>query len=104
MFIVLTLFEPSSETAEANATAVRDVLDRIVAKQPGFIRARLHRGTGQTEGMVVNYMEWESEEAFHAFRARHGSEVTEAVGRYNPRFTFFEVAHEIGAWSYKFVA
>lgn len=104
MFIVLTLFEPSSETADANAIAVRDVLDRIVAKQPGFIRVRLHHGTGQTEGMVANYMEWESADAFHAFRERHGHEVTEAVGRYNPRFTFFEVAHEVGAWSYESAA
>ena len=104
MFIALVVFEPSSENAEANAVAVRDVLDRIVAKQPGFIRARLHSGTGPTEGILVNYMEWESQEAFQAFRERHGPEVTEAVGSYNPRFNFLEVVHEIGAWTYKNVA
>ncbi len=99
MFIAIILFEPPKEDAEANEGAVRDVLDRIVTKQPGFIRARLHHGTGPTEGMVVNYMEWESAEAFHAFRDQHGPEVTEAVGPFNPRFTFHVIAHEVGAWA-----
>jgi len=98
MFIVIVLFEPASEDADANARAVQDVVDRIVARQSGFVRARIHRGTGPTEGMVVNYMEWRSAEDFHAFREKHGPEVTEAVGRYKPRFTFHEVGHEVGEW------
>jgi heme-degrading monooxygenase HmoA len=98
MFIVIVLFEPPADAARDNEAAVRDVLDRIVSRQPGFVRARLHRGTGPTEGMVVNYMEWESAEAFHAFREKHGGEVSAAVGKFSPRFTFHTVAHEVGAW------
>ena len=95
MFIALVLFEPGDTDADETQEAVRGVLDTIVRHQPGFRRARLHRGTGPSEGMVVNYMEWESAEAFHAFRERHGPEVTASVGRFNPRFTFHTVAHEV---------
>jgi len=99
MFIVIVMFEPGPEQAEANLAAVRSVLDDIVSQQPGFIRARLHKGTGPSEGMVVNYMEWRDSVSFHAFREKHGSEVSEAVGRFIPRFTFHEVAHAVGDWA-----
>ncbi|MFN3144866.1 MAG: antibiotic biosynthesis monooxygenase family protein [Paracoccaceae bacterium] len=98
MFVVLVIFEPSAADRAANADAVHGILDRLVAGQPGFRRARLHTGTGATPDMVVNYMEWDDEDAFRAFRDRHGAEVTEAVGRFAPRFTFFQVAHTLGPW------
>jgi len=98
MYIVIVTFE-QPDHAEAVETAVRGLLDRLVSRQPGFRRARLHRGTGPSAGRVVNYMEWESAEAFQAFRAAHGPEVTEAVGRYEPGFAFYEVAHAVGDWA-----
>jgi heme-degrading monooxygenase HmoA len=94
MFVVIVLFEPAPERVEENLAAVREAVDRIVARQPGFRRARIHRGIAPTADMVVNYMEWDSAEAFHAFRARHGEEVGALVGPFGPRFTFHEIAAE----------
>jgi len=96
MFIVNVLFETSD--TDAVLAAVKDLLERIVSRQPGFRRARLHAGVEPSTDVVVNYMEWDSRDAFMAFRAAHGSEVTEAVGRFAPRFLFFEVAHAEGDW------
>ncbi|WP_306117603.1 MULTISPECIES: antibiotic biosynthesis monooxygenase [unclassified Roseitalea] len=97
MFIVNVLFETSD--TDAVLAAVKDLLERLVSRQPGFRRARLHAGVAPSENVVVNYMEWDSREAFQAFRAAHGAEVTEAVGRFEPRFLFFQIAHAEGGWS-----
>lgn len=95
IFIVIVIFEPPADDVQANEDAVRQALDTLVSKQPGFLRARLHRGTGSTPDMVVNYMEWRDADAFHAFRERHGAQIGELVGRFDPRFTFHEVAHGV---------
>lgn len=42
----------------------------VLSRQPGFIRARLHRGL-QDRTVFFNYAEWESEEHFRkAYAAR----------------------------------
>jgi heme-degrading monooxygenase HmoA len=97
-FIVQVVFEPGAEKAEANVEAVRGLLDDLVSQQPGFRRARLHKGVGQAEGVVVNYMEWESMEAFMAFRAEHADRVSAAIGQYGPRFLTSDVVHAVGDW------
>jgi heme-degrading monooxygenase HmoA len=97
MFIVMVIFEAGAHDPQDNETAVRDVVKRLVASQPGFRRARVHRGIGATPGMVVNLMEWDSEADFMVFRERHAAEVGAAMGAFKPRFTFFELTEEIPA-------
>ena len=46
----------------------------LLSRQPGFIRARLHRGL-QDKSVFFNYAEWESEEHFR--RAYAAKEVEE---------------------------
>jgi heme-degrading monooxygenase HmoA len=97
MFVVIVTFDVTPERVEAAVAAVEGVVARLVAHQPGFRRARIHRGAGATPGKAVNYMEWDSEADFMAFRAAHAEEVTAAVGEFGPGFSFFTVAAETPA-------
>ena len=62
------------EESEAAFVEDYDGIASILSRQPGFIRARLHRSL-QDPSVVFNYAEWESEEAFR--RAYAAKEVEE---------------------------
>jgi heme-degrading monooxygenase HmoA len=98
MFVVLVTFEPDDAQADGNFDAVHAILDDLVRHQPGFLRARVHKG--QSSGgapRVVNYMEWDSEAAFKAFRSAHGTAVTERIGPFDPQFTFLGTMADVQA-------
>ena len=89
-FVVMVEFAVEDETGAVIDT-VRDLLDGLVAGQPGFQSARLHRG--EDGNGVINYMRWNDRAAFDAFRQAHGGRVTEAIGAYVPQFRFYEIVH-----------
>jgi quinol monooxygenase YgiN len=92
-YVVMVEFVVKPEESEAVEATVRGLLDTIVHKQEGFQLARIHREIGG--GKVINYMQWSSKEAFDTFRAAHKDEVSAAVGKFGPKFVFYQVAYEI---------
>lgn len=93
MFIVMVDFAVETTESEKVVEIVRDLLERLVCRQPGFECARLHREVAG--GRVVNYMQWRDRQSFDDFRSRHKEEVTAAISPFNPRFGFFEVARNV---------
>jgi heme-degrading monooxygenase HmoA len=92
---VMVEFDVATEQTEAVVATVRGLLSDLVRHQPGFIQARLNR---QADGpKVVNYMVWESADAFAAFRAQHRERIGQAIGQYRPRFTFYNIELSVEA-------
>lgn len=66
---------------EHEATFIEDYerIATLLSRQPGFIRARLHRGL-QDPSVFFNYAEWESEEHFRkAYAARDVEEMHKSL-------------------------
>ena len=95
MFTVIVTFEPGADRVDANYAAVKAILSELVAHQPGFRRGRVHLGHAGDEKRVINYMEWESEDAFLAFRASNRDEIMARVGEFGPSFAFYAQIEEI---------
>ena len=91
MYIVMVEFPVEAGQSDEVVATVRGLLDSLVSKQEGFQSARIHRAT--EGGKVVNYMQWRRKEDFDAFRAAHKDQVTAAVGKFGPKFFFYEVVH-----------
>ena len=66
---------------ESRAAFVEDYerIVKLLSRQPGFIRARLHRGL-QDPTVFFNYAEWESEQHFRkAYAAREVEEMHQSL-------------------------
>jgi quinol monooxygenase YgiN len=92
-YVVMVEFAVKAEESEAVEATVRGLLDTIVHKQEGFQFARIHREIGG--GKVINYMQWSSKEAFDTFRAAHKDQLSAAVGKFGPKFVFYQIAYTI---------
>ena len=93
MYAVMVEFDVTPEQTDAVVDTVEGLLSDLVRHQPGFLQARLNR---QADGpKVVNYMLWESADAFGRFRAENKERIGEAVGKFGPRFTFYDVARSV---------
>lgn len=93
MYAVMVEFDIAEDHTNAVVNTVDGLLTDLVRHQNGFIQARLNR---QADGpKVVNYMLWESEGAFAAFRAENRDRIGAAIGHFGPKFTFYNVARSI---------
>lgn len=66
---------------ESEATFIEEYerITTLLSRQPGFIRARLHRGL-QDRSVFFNYAEWESEEHFRkAYAAKEVEEMHQGL-------------------------
>ncbi|MBI2153582.1 MAG: antibiotic biosynthesis monooxygenase [Candidatus Rokubacteria bacterium] len=66
---------------ESEAEFIQDYqrIATLLSRQPGFIRARLHRGL-HDKSVVFNYAEWESEEHFRtAYAAKEVEEMHQSL-------------------------
>lgn len=90
MYAVMVEFDVAAEQTDAVLTTVEKLLTDLVRHQEGFIQARLNR---QADGAkVINYMLWQDADAFKAFRAVHQDSVSQAIGPFGPKFTFYDIA------------
>ena len=95
MYAVIVEFDVADEQTDAVVGSVESLLSDLVRHQDGFVQARLNR---QADGpKVVNYMLWETGEAFNAFRVANKDRIGEAIGQFGPKFTFYNVARSIEA-------
>jgi heme-degrading monooxygenase HmoA len=92
MFTVMVRFSVTSTPDEIESNVV-GLVSNIVRHQAGFRRSLIHRRDDASE--VVNVMIWDDRASFDGFRARHKDDVTAAVGRFGPQFSFFDVVEEI---------
>jgi quinol monooxygenase YgiN len=90
-YIVMVEFPVPPEQSEQVVSTVRGLLDNIVRKQHGFDFARIHREA--KGGKVINYMQWRSQDAFDKFRAVHKDEIGAAIGKFGPKFSFYEIVY-----------
>lgn len=70
--------------------------DEVMRHQPGFVAANIHASTDGTK--VVNYAQWESEEAFHAMLANpnaqaHMGQAAEIAETFEPHLYTVESVH-----------
>lgn len=76
---------------------LRDGIERLVAeivsKQPGFIAAHLH--LSQDGRKVLNYFQWESQEAFEAFRSDEEKQrvIRQVIGPYDPKPRVYDIVY-----------
>lgn len=66
---------------ESEAEFIQDYqrIATLLSRQPGFIRARLHRGL-HDKSVFFNYAEWESEEHFRtAYAAKEVEEMHQSL-------------------------
>lgn len=93
MYAVMVEFDVAAEQTEAVLSTVEGLLTELVSHQDGFVQARLNR---QADGpKVINYMLWESADAFDAFRAEHKERIGQAIGKFGPKFSFYNIAKSV---------
>lgn len=93
MYAVMVEFDVATDQTDAVLTTVEGLLTDLVRHQEGFIQARLNR---QADGAkVINYMLWKDADAFKAFRAGNQELVSQAIGQYGPKFSFYNIASSV---------
>jgi len=78
-------------------TELPRIMDEVVSKQPGFVSGNLHLSHDGEK--VLNYFQWESKEAFLAFRADEETQnkVMSVIGPYGPMPRTYDNAFSVSA-------
>jgi quinol monooxygenase YgiN len=93
MYVVMVEFPVKPEESDDVVATVRGLLDTLVSQQGGFQLARIHRES--EGGKVINYMQWSSKDAFENFRSLHKDQVSAAIGKFGPKFSFYRVQYTV---------
>lgn len=91
VFTVIFEFEVEPEQQQELAGKIQGLVREIVSKQPGFIAAHLHLSKDGEK--VLNYFQWESREAFDAFRQDEDKQqhIRPVVMPYGPKPRVYEI-------------
>lgn len=91
--IVMVEFAAGPDRVDACAAAVEKITREFVSLQPAFHGARIHRENAT--GTVWNIMEWDTHEAFIAFRDGNADRIGAALGKYGPKGRMLDLSSEI---------
>lgn len=91
--IVMVEFAAGPDRVDACAAAVEKITREFVSLQPAFHGARIHRE--EATGTVWNIMEWDTHEAFIAFRDGNADRIGAALGEYGPKGRMLDVSAEV---------
>jgi heme-degrading monooxygenase HmoA len=93
VFTVIFEFEIQPDQQEEISAAIQQLLSEVVSTQPGFISAHLHLSTDG--GKVLNYFQWESQDAFNTFRANEEamSQIQPVIAPYGPMPRVCEIVY-----------
>lgn len=97
VFTVVNEFEVSPEQQERMRVDLPAVMTEVVCRQPGFVSGNVHLSHDGIR--VFTYYQWESEEAFRAYRDDTDTwgQVMAVVARYGPVTRAYEVAFQVWA-------
>lgn len=95
LFTVIFEFNVEPDQQEELSQGIQQLVDEIVSKQPGFISANLHLSTDGEK--VLNYFQWESKEAFDAFRGNEEamSQIQPVIGPYGPQPRVYDIVYSL---------
>ncbi|MDX1420182.1 MAG: antibiotic biosynthesis monooxygenase family protein [Rubricoccaceae bacterium] len=91
VFTVIFEFSVAPERQAELSETIQGLVHEIVRKQPGFVSAHLHLSTDGEK--VLNYFQWESREAFEAFRADEETQqqIRPVIRPYGPTPRAYEI-------------
>ena len=90
---VIFEFDVEPEQQKELSEKIQRLVREIVSKQPGFLASHLHLSTDGQK--VLNYFQWESREAFDAFRQDEAKQqqIRPVVGPYGPKPRMYEIVY-----------
>ena len=91
--IVMVEFEVGPELTDECASALRELMTTVVAKQPRFHGATIHRE--ESTGTVINIMQWDKASDFVEFRDSNQEVIGPALGKYGPKGRMLQIVVEI---------
>jgi quinol monooxygenase YgiN len=94
---LINVFTVEPDRANEVAALLRTATEDVMRHQPGFRSANIHVSTDGTR--VVNYAQWDSEEAFHAMLAdpttqQHMADAAALAISFDPHLYTVESVHE----------
>ena len=95
---LINVFTVDPERATELAAMLNDATETVMRHVPGFVSANIHVSTDGTR--VVNYAQWESEEACHAMLADpaardHMAPAAALAESFDPHFYVVESVHGV---------
>jgi quinol monooxygenase YgiN len=93
---LINVFTVDPANAAQLAALLTEATDEVMQHQPGFVSANIHVSTDGTR--VVNYAQWESQEAFAAMQAdpvarEHMSKAAGLAEGFDPHLYTVESVH-----------
>lgn len=94
---VIFEFDIEADQQQELSEKIQQLVRDIVSKQPGFISANLHLSTDGQK--VLNYFQWESQQAFDAFRQdeEKQQQIRPVVGPYGPKPRVYDIVYSATA-------
>ena len=90
MQIVMVEFAVGADRVDACVAAVSEATSTLVAPQPAFHGATIHRE--DATGTVWNVMRWDSHQAFIDFRDSNAERIGALLGEFGPHGHMLDVA------------
>ena len=93
VFTVIFEFNVEPEQQQELSEKIQGLVREVVSEQPGFLASHLHLSTDGEK--VLNYFQWESREAFDAFRQDEGKQqqIRPVIGPYGPMPRAYEIVY-----------
>lgn len=90
---VIFEFNVKPEQQKELSEKIQGLVREIVRHQPGFLASHLHLSTDGEK--VLNYFQWESKEAFDAFRQDEDKQqqIRPVVSPYGPKPRMYEIVY-----------
>lgn len=94
---VIFEFNVRPEQQRELSEKIEGLVEDVVRHQPGFLSSHLHLSTDGEK--VLNYFQWESREAFDAFRADEEKQrqIRPVIGPYGPAPRVYDVVFSAAA-------
>jgi hypothetical protein len=88
---VIFEFDIEAEEQQPLRVAIERLIREVVSRQPGFVAANLH--VSRDGRKVLNYLQWESLEAFERFRDDEDKQrrIRSVIGPYGPKRRVYDV-------------
>lgn len=93
MQIVMVEFAVGAERVESCVKAVEGITRSLVARQPEFHGAVIHRE--EVAGTVWNIMRWDTHQAFVDFRDGNAEQIGAVLGEFGPKGHMLDISASV---------
>lgn len=96
LLTVIFEFDIEAEEQQPLREGVERLIREVLSRQPGFVAAHLH--VSRDHQKVLNYLQWESLEAFERFCGDEDEQrrMRPIIGPYGPRQRVYDVVYVTG--------